>query len=378
MQYSVISADDHLQEAPHCWTSRMSAQKWGGKVPQVVRQEDGADRWSIYGRTDVAGSAINVAGAQADRNYRLKTWDEVPPETYDPARRIEAMAADGVDVHSLFGNVSGNAGNTFSNPLFDEEFRLECIRAYNDYQVEEFAEPYPGRFLTMAVLPMWDPEKAVGEFQRAAGRGIKGVSFAFPQQFGYPHLGESCWYPLWDAIQESSVPLNFHVGAGITPDLNLGAWAGRGFEFLRAEASLRIFSMNTTIMSTIIYSGIPERFPDLRIVSAESGLGWVPYFLEFADYHWERGRLWESGMKERPSALFERQCYVTFWFETLGVKMRDLIGIDRLMWQSDFPHPTCTYPDSQRYIASVTEGMTPEEKHKVLVGNAAKLYRLDT
>ena len=83
-------------------------------------------------------------------------------------------------------------------------------------------------------------------------------------------------------------------------------------------------------------------------------------------------------MKERPSALFERQCYVTFWFETLGVKMRDLIGIDRLMWQSDFPHPTCTYPDSQRYIASVTEGMTPEEKHKVLVGNAAKLYRLDT
>ena len=377
MQYRVISTDDHLQEAPHTWNSRMSS-TWGARVPQVRRLPDGTDRWFIFDRPAAFRSLANVGGAMADRNARPQRWEEVPERAYVPSERLKAMEQDGVDAHTLFGNTAGIAGNTLSDPSFDEQFRIEAIRAYNDYQVEEWATPYPGRFITLAIVPMWDVGKAVEELRRACGLGMKGVSFAFPQQFGYPHIADRYWDPLWGAIQDAGVPLNFHVGAGIGPDLNTNAWGGRGAPFLTAEASVRIFSANTAVMSTILYSGILERFPTLKIVSAESGLGWVPYVLEVADHQWERQRLWESGMQVKPSDLFHRQCYVNFWFEVVGVKMREYVGLDNIMWESDYPHPTCTYPTSQEYIRRVTEELTPEERRQILVGNAARLYRLDT
>ena len=197
MDYRVISTDDHLQEAPHTWTSRMSAKKWGDRVPQVRRLDDGTDRWFIFGQKDTSvGSVANVSGAMADRNSRPQRWDEVPKIAYVPSERLKAMAQDGVDVHTFFGNVAGIAGNFLSNPAFDEEFRVEAIRAYNDYQVEEWAAPYPGRFITLANLPMWDVGKAVAEVQRAKKLGMKGISFAFPQQYGYPHIADGYWDPL--------------------------------------------------------------------------------------------------------------------------------------------------------------------------------------
>ena len=129
-------------------------------------------------------------------------------------------------------------------------------------------------------------------------------------------------------------------------------------------------------MSTILFSGILERYPELKIVSAESGLGWVPYMLEVADHQWERQRLWESGMATKPSDLFHRQCHVNFWFEVVGVKMREYVGLDNILWESDFPHPTCTYPTSREYIRRVTAELSPAEARQILVGNAVKLYGL--
>ena len=120
-----------------------------------------------------------------------------------------------------------------------------------------------------------------------------------------------------------------------------------------------------------------ERYPGLRVVSAESGIGWVPYGKEMADHHYSSGRLWESGMAEKPSDIFDRQCYISFWFEVVGIQMREHYNLDHVMWESDCPHSTCTYPDSQDYIKRVTAGLTSEEKRKVLVANAAALYKLD-
>ena len=379
MKYSVISTDDHLQEASDTWTARMSEKKWGKKVPEIRDNDDGTQSWYIYDEPRSAAGVASVHGAMPDRTQPPKRWEEVPECTYVPAERLKAMAQDGVDVQTFFGNIAGIAGNTYSNPQYkDEEFRLECIQAYNDYQIDEWSDPHPGRFITLANVPLWDVDKAVAEVWRMKKRGVHGISFAFPQQFEFPHIGDRYWDPFWRAAIEADLPVNFHIGSGGSQGLSFSPPAeGIHPQFTFAEVSTRAISANVQVMTTVLFSGVLPRHPDLKLVSAESGLGWVPYLLETADHQWEQQKLYRFGMPVQPSEYFHKQCYVNFWFEVIGVRLRDYIGIDNIMWESDFPHPTCTWPNSQDYIRRGLSELTDEERHKVLVGNAVKLYHLE-
>ena len=376
MEYRVISTDDHLQEAPDAWTSRMS-KKWGDDIPHLRRDEDGTDNWYIHGHLRQPNGIGTVNGAMPDRTVHPKTWDEVPVCTYVPSERIKAMEADGVDVHTFFSNISGVAGNTFSNPEFEEEYRIEAIRAYNDYQVEEWSTPYPGRFITLTQVPMWDVNLAVEEAYRGKRMGMNGLTFAFPQQFGYPHIADPYWDPLWAAAQETGMSVNLHIGSGGSMGItDTGRWEGQHRLFGSAEGSVKTISANIQVMSTILFSNILERFPGVKFVSSESGIGWVPYLLEVSDHQHQQQALARLGMPLKPSEYFHRQCYVNFWFEENGPAQRDIIGVENIMWESDFPHPTCTYPNSQMYIERATAGWSEEDRHKVLVGNARNLYHL--
>ena len=375
MDYKVISTDDHLQEGPGTWKDRMSKVRWGENIPQLRRDENGHDHWYIHGRK-WPGGVGSVRGIMPPGKPPL-VWEDVPKKAYVPSERIKAMEEDGVDVHTFFGNVAGVAGNTFSDPVYPEDFRLECIRAYNDYQVDEWAAPYPGRFITLANLPMWDVDKAVVELDRMAKRGVKGISFAFPEQFGYPPIGDEYWYPLWAAAQDAGLSINFHVGSGASMGLRrTSALTPESSLISVAILSTQAITANVEVMTTILFSGILNKFPRLKVVSSESGIGWVPYLLEVADHQWEAQDLKNHGMPERPSELFHRQCYVNFWFEELGPKWRHLIGIDNLLWESDFPHGTGTYPNSRAYIEKSMADWTADERKQVLVDNARKLFHL--
>ena len=159
MHYEVISTDDHLQESSTVWTDRMSKSKWGGKVPQIREVEGGNERWHIWD-IPMQRSLGTVQGAVAGEfpdGLGPDRWEDMPKKTYVPTERLKAMEEDGVDVHTFFSNIAGVAGQTFSNPIYaDVDFRMECIRAYNDWQIEEWADPYPGRFITIALVPLWD------------------------------------------------------------------------------------------------------------------------------------------------------------------------------------------------------------------------------
>ena len=282
MKYGVVSTDDHLQEGPETWTARMSRREWGDLIPQVKRDDDGEDSWHIYGRPRPGGYSGKlgvVSGALEDRaQFAPRVWADMPVSSYVPAERVKAMDRDRVDVHAFFGNVSGVAGNTFQDPSYPADFRLACLRAYNDFQIEEYAEPYPGRFITLAALPLWDPAEAVAEVERTAKRGIKGITFVFPHQFGYPHIVDPCWDPLWAAAQDAGLSINFHIGTGGSMGLDKSAlWEGQSDMFRLAALSTWSISSNTQVMSILLFSGILERFPALRFVASESGLGWAPY-----------------------------------------------------------------------------------------------------
>ncbi len=379
MKYSVISTDDHLQEAPDTWTDRMSKKKWGDKIPGVRPNGDGTDSWFIYDQTSTLGRGVAfVDGALTDRSKFVTRWEDVPQIAYVPEERLKAMDQDGVDVHAFFGNVSGAAGHTFSDPKWtDEDFRLECIQAFNDYQIDVWADPHPGRFITLAIVPLWDVEKAVNELRRMKKRGIRGLSFAFPQQFGYPHIADRYWDPLWDVAQEANLSLNLHIGGGGSMGLNATYPPDIDPLLRMAEGSTKAISANTQVMATMLFAGIMERFPQLKVVSSESGLGWVPYLLEVADHQWDRQKLARIGMSMKPSEYFHRQCYVNFWFEVIGVEMREYIGLDNIMWEPDFPHPTCTWPNSQDYIHRGMGKLSDEERQKILVDNAVKVFNLE-
>ncbi|MCL0101864.1 amidohydrolase [Dehalococcoidia bacterium] len=376
MEYKVISTDDHLQEGPYTWTSRMSKRKWGDRIPQVRANGDGTDNWYI---DDVKTNLVAaVHGCMPDRTNPPTRWEDVPEIAYVPAERVKAMEDDGVDVHTFFGNIAGIAGNTFSDPKYaDEEFRLACIQAANDHQIEEWGQAYPGKFITLGIVPLWSPEKAVAEAYRTHELGIHGYSFAFPQQFGYPHIADKVWDPFWDAAQSVDLPVNLHIGSGGSQGYRDSPNPDAHPMMELAERSTKAISANVQVMASILFSGILERFPRLRMGSAESGLGWVPYLLETSDHQWERQKLWRLGMELKPSDYFRRQCFVNFWYEVVGLKLREFIGIDNIMWLSDFPHPTCTWPTSQEYIARGTGDLTDEERRKILVDNAVKLYHLE-
>jgi predicted TIM-barrel fold metal-dependent hydrolase len=377
MKYRVISTDDHLQEAPDTWTSRMSAAKWGDKIPQIKPLDARREAWFVYGEPNTRLGVAVVHGALPDRARSVQRWEEVPRIAYVPAERVKAMDQDGVDAHTLFGNIAGVAGGTFSDPRFDEEFRLEAIRAFNDFQIEAYSRPFPGRFITLAIVPLWDAAAAVAEVKRTHALGIHGVSFAFPQQFGYPHICDTHWDPFWRICAETGLSVNLHIGSGGSMGLSARTDYD-GYSEMRwlAETSTRSISANTQVMSTVLFSGILERFPALKVVSSESGLGWVPYLLETADHQWERQKLWREGMSVKPSEYFHRQCYVNFWYERTGIENRYHIGIDNIMWESDFPHPTCSWPNSQEFIERALAGVPADERRKILVDNAVRVFNL--
>jgi predicted TIM-barrel fold metal-dependent hydrolase len=373
--YRRISTDDHLMEAPDSYRSRMSAH-WGDKVPQVRDNGDGTDGWYVYGQRVSRNTGFTfVQGVTPDREP-VTRWEDVPRCAYVPAERIREMDRDGVDVHSFYANV-GNA-QTLNKPELPEAFRLEAIRAVNAIQIEDYVEPYPGRFIAFAVVPLWDPKKAVEEFHWAAQRGARGVAYAFPQQFaGYPNFCDPAWDPLWAALQEADLPLNMHIGGGASMGLAAQVWEGHTDPMRRlSETSVKGIPANTTVASTILFSGVLERFPRLKIMFAESGVGWIAYLLDVADHQWERQRMHKHGMPLRPSELFRQHCYANFWFEYIGSEVRRSPGLANITWLSDFPHPTSTYPTSGDYIERSLADCTPEERQMILVDTARRLYRL--
>jgi predicted TIM-barrel fold metal-dependent hydrolase len=373
--YRVISTDDHLQEAPDAYLRRMSKAKWGDNIPQIRDSGDGSDGWYVNGR-NISGfrGFVTVQGVAKDRDVIVR-WADVEKCTYVPSERLKAMAADGVDVHSFYPNI-GNP-QTFNKTEYPEAFRRDLIRAVNQIQVEDYLEPYPNRFIALTVVPLWDPKLAVEEVQWGAARGMKGANYAFPQQFGYPHVCDKAWDPLWAALQEADLPVHLHIGSGGSMGMSWETWPGHTDHQLRlSELSVKSIAANINIAATFLFSGIFERFPRLKVVFAESGVGWIPYLLDTADHQWERQRLFKRGFTDKPSEVFRRHCYANFWYEYIGQETRRSPGLDNIMWLSDFPHPTSTYPTSQDYLKHSLKDCGAAERQQILVDTARKLYRL--
>ena len=340
-----ISADDHIWEHPTTWTSRVEA-RFQDRCPQL-RDIDGEDWW-VYNDVPVRKVGTGAAALIEGRGPVQRYFD-APEAAYVPAARLQAMNDDGVAAQVLFPQAAGFGGGPFVSTEGDPDLRLACIRAYNDWLTEEWSDVSP-RFVAQCLAPMWDVDLAIAEVRRAYDLGHRALVWtAAPHAYGFPHFNDPYWDGLWTTLQELDLPCCLHIGSAKKEH---AVWEEYSPMRALSCSSTMVINSNINVVANLLFSGVLDRFPELKFVSVESGLGWVPYLLETADHQYEAQHLWDEGMTMRPSEYFRRNCYVNFWFEASGIALRHMIGVDNIMWESDFPHPTSTYPHSRKAIES--------------------------
>jgi predicted TIM-barrel fold metal-dependent hydrolase len=371
--FGFISADDHIVEHPEVWTSRLSKAKWGERIPHIERQKDGNDCW-VIGQGRFPLPEIVSAGTDQSRSLQPKDWAEVPKAAYSATDRLKTLEEDGIDASVLYPMAAGVAGQVFGR-LDDPELELACVQAYNDWLIEEWAAVSP-RFVPQCIVPIWPVENAVNEARRAIGRGHKGVIFpSSPMELReVPHINEPVYDPLWRACEELAVPLCFHSGASPKIQMRPGetfspALAAAFRDTVRSVSSIAVFA-------NFLFSRILYRFPKLKVVFAESSLGWAAYEIEYADYQSEADGLQSEGYDLKPSELFQRQCYFTCSYDRMSLKVRSYIGAGNILWSSHFPMATSTWPKTRQNLKEAFANMPEDEKRRILWENAAKLYRL--
>jgi len=331
------------------------------------------DYW-VYAGKSVRALGTGCAAMLPDRGG-VKLWDDVPAAVYDPAARLVTMDQDGVGVEVLFPQASGFGGGPYVTAEGDPDLRVACIRAYNDFLAEEWGDFSP-RYVAQALVPMWDVDLAVPEVKRAHDLGHKALVWTgAPQAYGFPHFNDRYWDPLWGLLQELNMPVALHIGAS-----GGGAPLWEGFTPMRrlAMVSTNAIASNIQVIANLLFSGVLDRFSELKFISVESGLGWVPYLLETADHQYRQQQLLKDGMKTKPSEYFRRNVYVNFWYEQSGIELRERIGVDNIMWEADFPHPTSTYPDSKKLLEECLADVPEAERVKMLHSNALRVYGLDS
>jgi predicted TIM-barrel fold metal-dependent hydrolase len=293
----VIDNDTHISEPPDLFTSRLP-KKWHDKAPTIQRnKETGFEVW-VIGDQKKGGIPVGhtaVAGWPEPFPAAPSGFDEIPKAAHDAHARLEYMDSLRIWAMALYPNVGGFGSQAFL-ALEDPALMLACVQAYNDF-LTEWCAPAPERFIPISAMPFWDVEASVAEIERCAKRGHKGVLFTgAPQDHGMPALASPHWKPLWECAQAHDLPISFHIGSGefTNNDWTPERIALYGPGGINAQTSIGLFLENGRQLVDLLFSGVLARHPELKFVSIESGIGFLPYLLEAADYTFEYGRVAEQ------------------------------------------------------------------------------------
>ncbi len=373
----IIDADSHITEPADVWTSRVPA-KYRDDVPHVVR--DGkAENWVLQGERLTPVGVTAPAGWPTFPPDYPPTYQDCHPGAYDAKARLDYMDEAGIWAQVLYPNVGGFGSQNFLK-LDDDDLKLLCVSAYNDFLLE-WSSADTRRLLPVVATPFWDIDATVKEVERCIEAGARGILFTGePQRYGLPVMGARHWDPLWDLARSARLPIHFHIGnAGSTlEEASPQRYAEHGVAAAQSYTAVSLFMKNGVQCSDLITSGVLNRYPDLKFVSVESGIGWLPFMLEATDYSWlgafrpGRERTAEDTL---PSELFRQSVFVTYWFESVAPQnFLDVIPIDNVLFETDFPHTTCLFGNIPETIESGLGHVDAEVRDKILWKNAAQLY----
>jgi predicted TIM-barrel fold metal-dependent hydrolase len=376
--YTIIDVDTHVTETPDLWTKRAPA-SIRDRVPRI-ENKDGALTWMVNGSPMVAKLGLTATAGVGDMSNPPETYEQMHPGAYDASQRLKYMDAHGIWAMVMYPNVGGFGAQEFMK-MKDPELMLQCVQIFNDWQTE-WASADPRRLLPITSLPFWDVDAAVREVRRCAAMGHKGILFTGePQSLGQPYLGESHWNPLWEAAVEHDLPLSFHIGSGnMEWGLAERKIAAYGKMATFTELSVNQFLRNAMQLNDLLLCGVLARFPSIKFVSVESGVGWIPFVLEALDYQFKGNAVARErpDLQMLPSEYFARNVYACYWFErTAPRRLIDKIGADNILFETDFPHPTSLYgPEVQQSIEAGLAECEPAVRRKILWENAQRLYKV--
>jgi predicted TIM-barrel fold metal-dependent hydrolase len=363
----LISVDDHVVEHPTVWEDRLPA-KFGEAIPRVVEGPGGRQFWRYEGKL-FPNIGLNAVAGKDPREFGLEPmrYEEMRPGCYDVGKRLEDMDVDGVHAQMCFPSFPGFAGSTFFAAQ-DKDLALACVRAWNDFILDEWCAAAPGRFIPMMIVPFWDPDASAAEIVRTASKGAKAVSFTeAPHGLGLPSYHSDHWDPFLAACQDADMPLCLHFGSGgvpaTAPDANFAI-------------SIALFGMNSQFATVdLLLSRLFHTFPRLRVALSEGGIGWIPYVLERTDYTWERHR-WYTGVNTevRPSDLFRDHIFGCFIADESGVESRHRIGVESIMWEGDYPHSDSNWPASRSKLEGVLADVPDDEARQIVEWNARRVF----
>lgn len=301
------------------------------------------------------------------------------PGCYDPVQRVKDMDVDGVQAALCFPSFPGFAGSVFFRGK-NKDLARECVKAWNDFYIDEWCATAPDRFIPQGILPFWDIDASVEEAKRLASKGARTISFPdSPTPLGLPSFISKHWDPLWEVCSEARMPLSLHFGSGsFVPGFNFAGKAPGNDMVLDAVPMVVptvLFASNlmwTTV--ELLFSGTLQRFPELQFSLAEGGIGWVPYILERSDYSWDRHRHYQDIDKEtRPSDLFRQHFWGCFIDDEHGLANRHTIGVDRITLEVDFPHSDSNWPNSRKRAAEALADVPDDEVEMICETNARRM-----
>lgn len=372
----IVDCDTHVTEAPDLFTSRAPA-KYKDKVP-YVRRVNGVDRWFVGDRDFGSMGGNVIRGSDNSKllgRLAFPTFDEGHKGAYDTKSRLQAMDELGIYAQICYQN-SGvtQAGSLMA--LHDNDRAITILQIYNDVSVERQKESGQ-RLFTLGHLPLWDKAAMEAEARRCLDMDIKGFVLPdTPERLGIPSYVDDYWTPLLEMCEARGAPINFHLNAAINPtDL---AWKGFSFEQTLSVVATMFSICNASTLGNWMVSGRLDQFPKLKIGLIESGMGWVPFAIEAYEHQFDEMLPSKAGkLQRRPWEYFRDQFWVTFWFETVGPKLLlETVGVNKVLFETDFPHPTSLYPGVQDHIMETLGDYDHEVRKRVLERNAAELYNL--
>ncbi|WP_436776525.1 amidohydrolase family protein [Yinghuangia sp. YIM S09857] len=387
----LIDVDAHVVEPPDVWSSRLP-QRYRDVGPRVLHLPGGQPKLVGGGYVEEPGTEgpdvawwfyeehrysvkrlIAAAGYPADEiTMDGVTYDEMRPGCWQPAARVADMDLNGVEAQLCYPNYPRFCGQIFLWGK-DRELALLCVKAYNDWMVEEWCGAGSGRLIPLCIVPLWDAELAAAEVRRNAARGVRAVAFSeLPSYLGLPSIHSGYWDPFFAACAETGTVLCMHIGSGTkTPQASPDS--------PDAVAATIIFGNSVASMADMLFSGVPHRFPELKLLYAEAQIGWIPYLLERIDDVWETHRGWsnaQAACPEPPSTYYRRQMYSCFFKDSVGTEMLHRIGVDNVMFETDYPHQDGTWPHSVKAAEEQFGHLDAESIHKIARGNAIRVFGL--
>ncbi len=363
MSYPIISADSHITEHPDTYTAYIDP-AWKDKAPKMVRTENHGDVFVIDGMDrPIAMGLVAAAGKPAEELTEAGVlFEDLHRGGWDPDARLADQDRDGVAAEIIYPTV----GMMLCNHK-DFDYKKACFDAYNRW-ITEYCDRHPNRLLGCGQTAMRTPAEGVADLHAIKDAGLRGVMM--PGDPAEEDYDSEIYNPVWEAAIELQIPLSFHI-------LTTRGGRHRG---PRLNSFMSIIRGNQDIMGTLIFGGVFERYPELKVVCVEADAGWVPHYLYRMDHAYKRHRNWLGEgieLSKLPSEYFSENIYTTFQDDWVAFRSADQMNWRRLMWANDFPHSDSTWPWSQEMLAEQSKHLTGEQREAILCGNVADLYNID-